>query len=113
MAQPPRLGPFATDAQKLSELLSKLAVLRLGVRWWLPHIARLEKCEDALDEIAAHRKTDVFRTVPGCDQAKMYQQLILNQIHNTERRTQTQPTLVRLLFFPDGHCLRFADGEYR
>ena len=80
----------------LTSIVTKLGVLRSEVRWWQPAITQLERCERLFEELAYQKKSNIqaLRTIPGCEYIKFYQQFILNEIDNTERRTHTQLTLV-------------------
>lgn len=57
---------------------------------------QLERCESLLEEIAPRKKSGIqtLRTVPGWDYCKSYQAFLLVEIDNTDRRTNTQLTLV-------------------
>jgi hypothetical protein len=55
----------------------------------------LQRCESLMEELATQHQLDAqaLRTVPGCQYLKVYQQVILNEIENTDGRTNTQLTL--------------------
>ena len=87
---------FEEGLKRLTSIITKLGVLRSEVRWWQSAITQLERCECLFEELASRKKssTQALYTIPGCKYIKFYQQYILNEIDNTERRTHTQLTLM-------------------
>jgi hypothetical protein len=82
--------------EELTTIITNLGMLRAEVKWWQSTLVKLERCENLIEELATQSQlnTEAIHTVPSSDYHKSYQQVILNEIDNTEGRTNTQLTLV-------------------
>lgn len=82
--------------EELTTIITNLGMLRAEVKWWQSTLMKLEHCENLIEELATQSQLDAeaLRTMPSSDYHKSYQQVILNEIDNTEGRTNTQLTLV-------------------